>query len=125
LCFETFGVIVAESFSAATPVIVYAQSSLEEIVRTHGGGLMYRTEDELRTAITRIQTDISLRTRLGREGRAAYEAEFAEAPFLRHYLAVVYELLRQKRRGQLIGAPSLVAKPPLLAGRPVLFAHDA
>ena len=125
LCYETFGVVVAESFSAATPVIVYAQSSLEEIVSTYGGGLMYRTDDELRTAIARLQTDASLRERLGREGRAAYDAEFAETPFLRHYLAVVQELLEKKSSGQAMGATSMMSDPPLLAGRPVFFAQNA
>jgi glycosyltransferase involved in cell wall biosynthesis len=125
LCYETFGVVVAESFSAATPVIVYAQSSLEEIVRTYGGGLMYRTEDELRTAIARIRTDTALRERLGREGRAAYDKEFAEVPFLQHYLAVVRELLARKRSGQPIDVPLLLSDQPLLAGRPAFFAQDA
>jgi hypothetical protein len=85
---------------------------------------MYRTEDELRAAIVRLRTDTALRERLGREGRVAYEAEFAEAPFLRHYLAVVYEMLAKKRRGQPIEMPSLTAASQLLAGRPVLFARE-
>jgi glycosyltransferase involved in cell wall biosynthesis len=123
LCYETFGVVVAESFSAGTPVIVYAQSSLEEIVSTHGGGLMYRTDDELRKAIERLRTDVSLRERLGREGRVAYEAEFAETPFLQHYLAVVQALLAKKRGGQPIGVAGSMAEP-LLAGRPVFFAQE-
>lgn len=99
LCYETFGVVAAESFSASTPVIVYAQSSLEEIVKTHGGGLMYRTSAELRDAIERLRRDPQLRDRLGREGRAAYELEFAEAPFLQNYLRVVHGLLECKRTG--------------------------
>jgi glycosyltransferase involved in cell wall biosynthesis len=125
LCYETFGVIVAESFSVATPVIVYAQSSLEEIVRTYGGGLMYHTNDELRAAIERMWTDAQLRERLGYEGRAAYEAEFAEAPFLRHYLAVVYELLAKKRAEQSFDQPDVPADLPLLAGRPVFLAQNS
>jgi glycosyltransferase involved in cell wall biosynthesis len=125
LCYETFGVIVAESFSVATPVIVYAQSSLEEIVRTYGGGLMYHTDDELRAAIERMRTDAMLRERLGHEGRTAYEAEFAEAPFLQHYLAVVYELLARKRAGQPFDQPDVTAELPLLAGRPVFLAPNS
>jgi glycosyltransferase involved in cell wall biosynthesis len=125
LCYETFGVVVAESFSVATPVIVYAQSSLEEIVKTYGGGCMYRTDDELRAAIERMRTDAVLRERLGCAGRAAYEAEFAEAPFLRHYLAVVYELLARKRAGQPFDQLDVTADLPLLAGRPVFLAQNA
>ncbi len=98
LCYETFGIVVAESFSASTPVIVYAQSSLEEIVSQHGGGLMYRTEGQLRDAIECLRDDRTMRERLGREGRTTYESEFAEESFLQHYMAVVRELLARERR---------------------------
>ncbi|MFO0839367.1 MAG: glycosyltransferase family 4 protein [Phycisphaerae bacterium] len=117
LCYETFGIIVAESFCASTPVIVYAQSSLEEIVGTHGGGLMYRTPDELRAALERLAADRPQRDELGRKGRAAYDAEFGEAPFLAHYLAVVQTLLAEKRAGGTVAADR---GDGLLAGRPVL-----
>lgn len=120
LCYETFGIIVAESFCASTPVIVYAQSSLEEIVRTHGGGLMYRTPDELSAALRRLRDEPDLRDRLGREGRTAYEAEFGEEPFLSHYLDVVHALLEEKRAGNAAAAPTLTRDGvPMLAGRPV------
>lgn len=100
LCYETFGLIVAESFSTRTPVVVYAQSSLEELVQTHGGGLLYRTAGELRTALERLRDDPTLRARLGDEGRAAYEAEFAENAFLDHYVGVVRELLANRAAGR-------------------------
>jgi glycosyltransferase involved in cell wall biosynthesis len=116
LCYETFGLIVAESFSARTPVIVYAQSSLAELVETHGGGLTYRTVDELRVAIARLSADPSLRERLGREGRAAYEAEFAEDAFLNHYLDVTRALLARKRAGER-GTDVRPSGAQLLAGR--------
>jgi glycosyltransferase involved in cell wall biosynthesis len=100
LCYETFGLVVAESFAASTPVIVYAQSSLEEIVTTHGGGLMYRDLEGLRAAVEALVADPARRARLGCEGRQAYEAEFAGEAFLTHYLDVVEELMRRRRSGQ-------------------------
>lgn len=124
LCYETFGLVVIESFAAETPVIVYAQSSLEEIVKTHGGGLIYHTENQLYAVIELLRTNASLRVRLGREGRAAYEAEFAEAPFLQYYLAVVRELLLMKSKRQPIRELSKTVGSPLLAGRPVFFASE-
>lgn len=120
LCYETFGIIVAESFCASTPVIVYAQSSLKELVETHGGGLTYETEQELKTAIHRMMNDEGLRKSLGAQGRRAYEAEFAEDSFLAHYLNVVNELLERKRAGQL-SPTSGRGEGDLFAGRPVFY----
>ncbi len=124
LCYETFGLVVAESFSAAAPVIVHAQSSLAEIVSTYGGGLMYRTAEELRAAIEQLRLSPQLRARLGREGRAAYDAEFAEDAFLTHYLAVVHELLAKKRAGEPVTAAALTPGTWLLAGRPAFVAQN-
>jgi glycosyltransferase involved in cell wall biosynthesis len=97
LCYETFGIIVAESFSARTPVIVRDHSSLREIIKSYGGGFTFSTEGELRSAIDQLNSDRKLRDRLGQQGRAAYDAEFGEGPFLEHYLAVVRRLLAAKR----------------------------
>src|SRR5262249_16709305 len=112
-------------FSAATPVIVYAQSSLSEIIGAHGGGLMYRTADELRAAIERLRTDSALRERLGREGRTAYQTEFAESPFLTNYVAVVRELLAKKRSGQPVHLDVGAQGPQVLAGRALFVSQDA
>ncbi|HEX7408157.1 MAG TPA: glycosyltransferase [Candidatus Binatia bacterium] len=119
-CYETFGLVVAESFAAATPVIVYAQSSLAELVSEHGGGLMYRRADELRAAMAQLLSNPGRRARLGREGRQAYDAEFAEDAFLGHYLDVVRTLLKEKRAGRPVSA--LGDSASVLAGRQVFFA---
>jgi glycosyltransferase involved in cell wall biosynthesis len=118
LCYETFGVVAIESFSAGTPVVVYAQSALEEIVRTHGGGILYRTEDEAKQAIQRLLSDRDYRDQLASEGMTAYESEFAEEPFMRNYLAVVRELLARKETGNLDRANG---SEGLLAGRRVFY----
>jgi glycosyltransferase involved in cell wall biosynthesis len=124
LCYETFGLVVAESFSASTPVIAYAQSSLAEIVAAHGGGLLYRDTAELRRAMDDLRRDPSLRARLGRAARAAYDAEFAEPAFLTHYLAVVEALLVQKRSGDAAVAADALGSPSL-AGRAVFVSERA
>jgi glycosyltransferase involved in cell wall biosynthesis len=125
LCYETFGLVVAESFSTGTPVIVYAQSSLEEFVHTYGGGLMYRTADELRAAIEKLRADPALRGRLGSEGRAAYEAEFDQRAFLTHYLDVVRALLEAKRNGVPILEVGTSGSAALVGGRRVFGAPVA
>ena len=126
LCYETFGLVVAESFSTATPVIVHGQSSLAEIVTTHGGGLMYRTLDELGAAIDTLRADTALRQRLGSQGRDAYEAEFAAPAFLSHYLDVVRALLAKKRAGEpLRAAGDDACAAPLGGGRAVCCAPES
>jgi glycosyltransferase involved in cell wall biosynthesis len=97
LCYETFGIIVAESFAARTPVIVRDHSSLRELIESYGGGFTFSTEGELRSAIDQLRSDRELRDRLGQQGRAAYDAEFGEKPFLEQYLAVVRQLLAAKQ----------------------------
>jgi glycosyltransferase involved in cell wall biosynthesis len=96
LCYETFGIIVAESFATRTPVIVRDHSSLREFIESYGGGFTFNTDDELRLAIDKLRNDPELCDRLGQQGRVAYDAEFGEGPFLEHYLAVVRRLLAAK-----------------------------
>lgn len=119
LCYETFGLVVAESFAAGTPVVVYAQGSLEEIVSAHGGGLMYRDVDELGHAIDALRGEAGLRQRLAIEGRAAFEKEFSEDVHLDNYLALVRELLAKRRAGQPAMAAADTLGQELLAGPPV------
>jgi glycosyltransferase involved in cell wall biosynthesis len=97
LCYETFGIIVAESFAARTPVIVRDHSSLREFIESYGGGFTFSTEGELCSAIDQLRSDRKLRDHLGQQGRAAYDAEFGEGPFLEHYLAEVRRLLGAKQ----------------------------
>lgn len=96
LCYETFGIIVAESFATKTPVIVRDHSSLREFIEKYGGGFTFNNDAELRSVIDQLMNDGELRDRLGRQGRAAYDAEFGEGPFLKHYLAEVRRLLKAK-----------------------------
>jgi len=104
LCYETFGIIVAESFAARTPVIVRNGSSLREFVEEYGGGFTFDTKDQLRSAIDKLRNDGELRDRLGLQGRAAYDAEFSETSFLAHYLTAVGQLLAIRQVPSLLGA---------------------
>jgi glycosyltransferase involved in cell wall biosynthesis len=97
LCYETFGIIVAESFATGTPVIVRNHSSLREFIESHGGGFTFDTDGKLRSAVDKLLGDKELRNSLGQQGRAAYESEFCEGAFLEHYLAEVRRLLAAKR----------------------------
>jgi glycosyltransferase involved in cell wall biosynthesis len=125
LCYETFGIIVAESFAARTPVIVRDHSSLREFIEDYGGGFTFSTEGELRSAIDQLRSDRKLRNRLGDQGRAAYDAEFSERPFLEHYLAVVRRLLETKGVGGTVDADESASSLPCFAGRAIVLGNDA
>lgn len=122
LCYETFGIIVAESFATRTPVIVRNHSSLREFVENYGGGFTFDTEDELRISIERLLNNKELRDSLGQQGRMAYEAEFGEGPFIEHYMSVVQALLEKKASGELF-KPCYGCDSMTLSGRRILFSN--
>src|SRR6185503_339360 len=47
VCYETFGIILIESFKQATPVIARRIGPFPEIIRQSGGGELFDTEEEL------------------------------------------------------------------------------
>lgn len=72
ITYETFGIIIIESFARKTPVIVRDLGALPEVVHDSGGGFVYRTDEELLTAIYRIATSPMLRCELGEKGYQAF-----------------------------------------------------
>ena len=72
ITYETFGIIIIESFARKTPVIVRDLGALPEVVHDSGGGYVYRTDEELLTAIYRIATSPMLRCELGEKGYQAF-----------------------------------------------------
>ena len=51
ICYETFGIILLEAFREEVPVIARALGPFTEIVRESGGGLLFETPDELKSAL--------------------------------------------------------------------------
>jgi glycosyltransferase involved in cell wall biosynthesis len=88
---ETFGMIAIESFMHRTPVIARNLGSLTEIVTDSGGGVLYRTDDELVRAIEALRSDGSLRDRLGDLGHRAYLERWTRAAHLHEYYRVARE----------------------------------
>ena len=72
ITYETFGIIIIESFARKTPVIVRDLGALPEIVHDSGGGFVYRSDEELLAAIDRIATSPEQRTDLGEKGYRAF-----------------------------------------------------
>ncbi len=72
ITYETFGIIIIEAFARKTPVIVRDLGPLPEVVQDSGGGLVFRTDEELLQSIRRIGQTPALRADLGERGYQAF-----------------------------------------------------
>ncbi len=96
VCYETFGIILIESFRLGTPVIARRLGPFPEIVETAGAGELFESEDDLLAALRALQHEPGLRERRSAAARAAFAAHWAEGPVLARYGAA---LARAARRG--------------------------
>jgi len=79
---EPLGNVVIEAFSAGRPVVAAAAAGPVELIAPDRDGLLVPPEDAdaLAAAIAAVLADPALAARLGRAGRARYEAGHAEGP---------------------------------------------
>jgi glycosyltransferase involved in cell wall biosynthesis len=68
ITYETFGMTSVEAFARKTPAIVHHLGALPEVVEDSGGGLTYRTGEELLAAMNRLAASPELRAELGQKG---------------------------------------------------------
>jgi glycosyltransferase involved in cell wall biosynthesis len=91
---EPLGNVVLEAWSAHRPVAAAAAAGPAELITSSHDGLLVPIEDPiaLADAIRAVLDDPDRAAMLVRNGRARYEADFAEAPVLarwRHFLRTV------------------------------------
>ena len=91
---EPLGNVIIEAFSAARPVVAATADGPRELITPGETGILVPLEAPAALAggIGAVLENESLAARLAAGGRAAYEAEHAEAPVLarwRHFLATV------------------------------------
>ncbi len=86
VCFETFGIILIESFREGTPVIAREMGPFVEIVEKSGGGVLFSDEAGLRQAMRALQDDPDSRRAMADAGRAAFEEHWSEEAVMRRYL---------------------------------------
>jgi glycosyltransferase involved in cell wall biosynthesis len=99
LSYETFGLIALEAFAQRTPVIVHDHGAVGEVVEESGGGLGYRSVDELVAGLARVQSDPELRSELGERGYEAYQRLWSAEPHVERYFAAIQEA-RELRRSR-------------------------
>jgi glycosyltransferase involved in cell wall biosynthesis len=87
---ETFGYVVLEAFALGTPVVVHeGGGALVETGVASGGGLGYRSDIELLTAMRRMLHDDELHRELSTRALAARHRLYSEACHLDEYFELV------------------------------------
>jgi glycosyltransferase involved in cell wall biosynthesis len=96
LTYETFGIVIIEAFARRTPVIVRDLGALPEVVAESGGGLIYRTDDQLLEAVRRLAEQPDERDRLGRSGHDAFVKLWSRDAHLDLYFELLTSTARAK-----------------------------
>jgi glycosyltransferase involved in cell wall biosynthesis len=84
---EPLGNTIIEAWAAAKPVIAASSSGPSELIKNEQNGLLVPLEDAagLAAALRRLLGDRALAASLAAAGRAAFEAQFSEAPVVAAY----------------------------------------
>jgi len=118
LVYETFGYVVLEAFAEGTPVVVRDHGALPELVGDSGGGLVFRTVDELASALRRLTDDDGLRRVLGAHGLRARHTLWSEDRHLERYFGLI-SACRDRRDGRGSAERLHFADSPSTGERPV------
>jgi glycosyltransferase involved in cell wall biosynthesis len=100
--FETFGIILIESFRQGTPVIARRIGPFPEIVKRSGGGELFGSPDELLEAMRSIQTNPSYRQRMAAAARDSFSKYWSESAVMPQYLDVVRKTAASKGRKDIL-----------------------
>ncbi|PPB79515.1 glycosyltransferase involved in cell wall biosynthesis [Albidovulum inexpectatum] len=87
VCYETFGIILIESFRLGTPVIARRLGPFPEIVEAAGAGALFSNRQELVSAMVELQSNPQIRQRRGEAAREAFGRIWREDRVLAAYCA--------------------------------------
>ncbi|MCB2129668.1 MAG: glycosyltransferase family 4 protein [Rhodobacteraceae bacterium] len=104
ICYETFGIILIESFRLGTPVIARRLGPFPEIVERSGAGALFETEDELVGAMQTIQSDPETRAQRSKAALAAFAGVWREDRVMQAYGAAFAGAARRAGRAELARA---------------------
>ena len=93
---ETFGLTVVEAFACGTPVLARDAGGNRELIEKTGGGILYKTEAELKAALQRLADNPPLRRRLGELAYLGYQSYYTESIHVDAYLAQVQAIRAEK-----------------------------
>lgn len=104
VCFETFGIVLIESFRQGTPVIARRLGPFPEIMAQSGGGELFETSEELVSAMRRLQDDPAHRQRLASAGFRASVDRWSESAVVPRYLEIVRRAARRRSNHHVLQA---------------------
>lgn len=104
LCFETFGIILIESFRQRTPVIARRLGPFPEIVEACDGGELFETREELVAAMDRMRTDEVHRERCAEAGQRGFEERWCESAVVPRYLSLLGRVAEKNGRPEIARA---------------------
>jgi len=99
--YEVFGIVILEGFAQRTPAIVHDLGALPEVVEESGGGLVYRSQEELLAALEALRTDPERRRALGDAGHDALKRLWSEETHVEDYFARIEEAADRTKLGRL------------------------
>jgi glycosyltransferase involved in cell wall biosynthesis len=103
-CYETFGIVLIESFRQGTPVIARRLGPFPEIVEASGGGELFGSRDELLQAMRRLQGDPAHRAQRSAAGYAAYVNRWSERIVVPQYLEIVRRAAARRSHSRVLDA---------------------
>jgi glycosyltransferase involved in cell wall biosynthesis len=95
LCYEVFGNVPVEASQLGTPVIARDLGALSETVESQGG-ILYRSSEELLSAMERLHANSALRREMGETGHQAYLDRWSEEAHLKMYFQLLKETAMRK-----------------------------
>ena len=96
LWYEVFGIIILESCTQKTPVIVSKMGGMPKVVEASGGGFVFDTEAELVAAMDRLLGEPSLRGQMGQRGYQALQQKWSADVHIAQYLRLIEEIASRR-----------------------------
>lgn len=96
ITYETFGIIIVESFARKTPAIVRDLGALPEVVNDSQGGMIYNDNQELLSAVRKLGENPGLRYALGQNGYRAFIQTWTREAHKKMYFDLLDNLALRK-----------------------------
>lgn len=100
ITYETFGIIIVESFARKTPVIVRRLGALPEVVEDSGGGFIYETDADLVAAVRQLVDRPDLQAELGDSGYRAFVRLWSPEAHVKLYFDTINQTALEKSGNQ-------------------------